>query len=227
MVLRFAVAAVSISLLIWLAASPNRGFAARDRTRIEDEPRKTPSASSPFSPHYDPGGEPDAIDENDDPGAVVPFEMLEPEDVPDIKTIELTTDIAKRAVDALAEVRDKYNEQGIDEYETLEEFVAETEAGKRLEADVLKFGFHDITDWNTSISSVGFAYSALNNDEESEIRAQINAIRQAPDIEADAKATMITSLEAMIASENNKSIIRQLMQDQYYAAKLKLLDETE
>ncbi|MGI9464211.1 MAG: hypothetical protein ACR2OM_09740 [Aestuariivirgaceae bacterium] len=230
------VAAVSISLLIWLAASPNSLLAAKkDQSRIGEEPQKPPSTNSPFNPHFVPDKpEPETTpkqapepDLPDDPDQVVPFDILEPEDIPIIKTIELTIDIAKRAVDALAEVRDKYNEQGIDEYETLEEFVTATEAGKRLEADVRKFGFQDISDWNTSIASVGFALGALHDGEEAEILQQIANIKENPDIDAVARAKMVSSLEAMIASENNKSIVRQLMQDEYYAARLKLLEETE
>ncbi len=235
MMRKFTVAAVSISLMVWLSASPNRLLATKDQSRIGEEPQKSPSTSSPFSPHFVPDNkapkkkpqEPSLPDVPHDPGQVVPFEVLEPEEIPVIKTIELTIDIAKRAVDALAEVRDKYNEDGIDEYETLEEFVAETEAGKRLEADVRRFGFQDISDWNMSIASVGFAFGAVHDGEDEAILQQITTIKEDPDIDAAARAKMISSLEAMIASDNNKSIIRQLMQDQYYAAKLRLLEETD
>ena len=60
-----------------------------------------------------------------------------------------------------------------------------------------------------------------------DIRQQINEIQSDPEIDAEAKKKMIASLEAMIASDNNKSVIRQLMGDEYYADKLKLLEETE
>ena len=221
MVRRFTVAAVSISLLLWLAASPERASAVKDQSRIGEEEKLPPSPTSPFSPD-------DSEQHKDEqPGPAVPFEMLEPADIPIVISVELTMDMAKRAIDALAEVRDKYNDQGIEEYETLEEFVEATPAGKRLEKDVMMFGFKDVTDWNASISSVGFAYSAVVDDEEDEIRQQISEIQIDPQIDAEAKRKMVASLEAMIASDNNKSIIRQLMQDEYYSARLKLLEETE
>ena len=230
MVRVFAALAVSISLSIGLAASPSRSFAAKDQARIGEDPESAPKKSAPLGPHNmfeDPPNMEPIPDGGEDPGQVVPFELLESEDIPVIKTIELTVDIAKRAIDALSEVRDKYNDQGIDEYDTLEEFVSATDAGKRLEADVRRFGFEDITDWNTSITSVGFAYGAVKDGEEEEILQQISEIKADAEIEADAKTQMIASLQAMIASTNNKSIVRQLMQDEYYAAKLKLLDATE
>ena len=124
-------------------------------------------------------------------------------------------------------MRDKYNDQGIDAYETLEEFVRETDSGKLLEKDIKSFGFKDVTDWNTSISSVGFAYGAVTDNEEAEIRQQISEIQIDAQINDEAKRKMIASLEAMIASDNNKSIVRQLMQDEYYSERLKLLEETE
>ncbi|NNE24352.1 MAG: hypothetical protein HKN11_17260 [Rhizobiales bacterium] len=225
MVRKFTIAAVSINLLVWLAASPDGAGAVKDQSRIGEEDKLPPSPTSPFSPHDDPEVAPEH--KQDEPDPKVPFEALEPEDIPVVVSIELTIDLAKRALDALAEVRDKYNDQGIDEYETLEEFVRETEAGKRLENDIKRFGFKDITDWNTSISSVGFAYGAATVNEDDDIRQQISEIKIDPQIDAETKQKMISSLEAMIASDNNKSIIRQLMQDEYYSARLKLLDETE
>ncbi|MDH3741810.1 MAG: hypothetical protein OER56_09455 [Hyphomicrobiales bacterium] len=225
MVRKFTIAIVSINLLFWLAASPEGAGAVKDQSRIGEEGKLPPSPTSPFSPHGDPEDTPGHHQDKPDPA--VPFEVLEPEDIPVVVSVELTIDLAKRALDALAEVRDKYNDQGIDEYETLEEFVRETEAGKRLEKDIRRFGFKDITDWNTSISSVGFAYGAATDNEEDDIRQQISEIQIDSQIDAETKQKMISSLEAMIASDNNKSIIRQLMQDEYYLARLKLLDETE
>ena len=163
----------------------------------------------------------------DGPGTLVPFEDLEDGQIPLVETVELTFEIAKNAVNALSEVRDKYDGRGIDEFETLEEFVENTQAGKELQADVQRYGFANITEWNRAISSVGFAYSAISNDEETLIREQISDIKDDPDIAEPTRVKMIASLEAMIASTNNKAIIRQLLDDTYYAAKLKLLDETE
>ena len=225
MVRKLANAAVSINLLLWLAASTNLANAAKDQSRIGEDEKLPPSPTSPFSPHQN--EDQDEHQGDDQPPASVPFEGTEPIDIAPVTAIELTPDIAKRAIDALAEVRDKYNDQGIDDYETLEDFVSGSEAGKRLEADVKSFGFKDITDWNNSISSVGFAYGALVHNEEEQIRREITDIEQDPQIDAEAKKKMIASLEAMIASDNNKAVVRQLMQDEYYSTRLKLLEEGE
>lgn len=223
MVHKFIITGVSINLLLGLTASPDSLGAIKDQSRVGEEENLPPSPVSPFSP--DPGDSQEHKHEK--PGPDVPFEVLGPEDIPVVIAIELTVDLAKRAVDALAEVRDKYNDKGIDDYETLEEFVRETDAGKLLEEDLKSFGFKDVTEWNNSISSVGFAYSAITHNEEDEIRQQIIEIQIDAQIDAEAKRKMITSLEAMIASDNNKSIIRQLMQDEYYSERLKFLEEAE
>ena len=224
MVRRFTIAAVSISLSIWLAASLDVADAAKDQSRIGEEPKPQPSPNSPFSPGND---ELDLNTPGDNSIPDAPFEILEPDEIPHVKSIELTLDMAKRAIRALDEVHNKYEDQGIADYDTLEEFVAATDAGKRLESDVRRYGFTNITDWNDSISSVGYAYLAVVHDEDEQIRQQISEIQIDPEISAAEKERLVGSLEAMISSANNRSIIRQLMRDDYYAAKLQLLEQTE
>jgi hypothetical protein len=140
---------------------------------------------------------------------------------------ELTVDAAKRAIDAFAEVRDKYNDAGMEKYESLEDFVAETEAGKRLEAEIMAFGFSGISDWNETIMLVGIAYSAFVYDYAADLRQQIRAIRDDRTIDDDMRAQLIAGLNALMPSRNNRIVMQELFNDQSYRDKLRLLEEEE
>jgi hypothetical protein len=143
------------------------------------------------------------------------------------ETVELTIDIAKRALDALAEVRDKYTTEGIENYITLEEFVAETEAGKRLEADIMAHGFADITDWNVAIMAVGFAYSAIIYDYAADLRQQIEEVRNDPNLDEEMRAQLVAGLTALMPSRANRIVVQALLDDPIYRDRLRLLQEEE
>lgn len=145
----------------------------------------------------------------------------------DLATEALTVDAAKRAVDAFVEVRDKYNGQGLENYDSLEAFVAETEAGKRLEADVMAHGFSDITDWNTTIMAVGFAYSAIVYDYAADLRQQIRDVRSDRSLDEQMRERLIAGLTALMPSRNNRIVLQALLDDPIYRERLKLLQEEE
>lgn len=148
-------------------------------------------------------------------------------EIPVITTIELTEDIAKRAIDAFAAVRDKYQDANLEEFENLQDFVDQVPEGKQFEADIKSFGFENVTEWNTAITTVGFAYSALTDDQTHEILLQIDEISKDDNVAQDMKDRMVSSLRAMIPSENNKKVIENLARDPAYEEKLKLLAEEE
>lgn len=140
---------------------------------------------------------------------------------------DLSVDAAKRAIDAFAAVRDKYNDAGMDNYESLEEFVAETEAGKRLEAEIMAYGFSDISDWNDTIMAVGIAYSAFVYDYAADLRQQIRQVRDDPTIDDEMRAQLIAGLNALMPSRHNRIVMQELFNDQSYRDKLRLLEEEE
>jgi hypothetical protein len=140
---------------------------------------------------------------------------------------DLTVDAAKRAIDAFAEVRDKYNDAGMENYQSLEEFVAETESGKRLEAEIMEFGFSGIGEWNETIMLVGIAYSAFVYDYAADLRQQIREIRDDPTIDDDMRAQLIAGLNALLPSTTNRIVMQELFNDQDYRDKLRLLEEEE
>jgi hypothetical protein len=141
--------------------------------------------------------------------------------------VELTVEAARRAVDAFVAVRDKYNDEGLEDYNSLEEFVAETEPGKRLEAEVMEHGFADITDWNQTIMAVGFAYSAIVYDYASDLRQQIEAVRKDRTLDQQMRERLIAGLTALMPSRSNRTVLQALLDDPIYRERLKLLQEEE
>jgi hypothetical protein len=107
----------------------------------------------------------------------------------------------------------------------LQDFVDQSEDGKRFDADIRAAGFANVNDWNTAITTVGIAYSALEDDPTADIEAQIVEIESDPTIALDLKGRVVRNLRAMIPSSNNKTVIQAMLDNQTYADKLKLLAE--
>lgn len=148
-------------------------------------------------------------------------------EVPDIQSVELTLDEAKRALDTWLLVRDKYRDADLEAYDDLQEFVDKNEQGSAFEADIRAAGFVSASAWNVAITSLSFAYSATIDDPSAEIAAQIEEIKVDDTIAQDMKDRMIASLSAMIPSENNKRIVAELLADPAYKPKLEQLETGE
>lgn len=146
-------------------------------------------------------------------------------EIPDVTVIELTADIARRSIDALALVRDKYKDANLENYESLQDFVDQTDEGKLFETDIKAAGFATVDEWNIAITSVSFAYSAIVDGGTDELEAQIADIEKDSSLAQDLKDRMIKGLKAMIPSENNKKVVQALIDDPAYTEKLKLLAE--
>lgn len=205
---------VGLGLLVATTFAPafSQTSPPKDQTQIQPE---QPEATQPNTTQEPPDSDTE------------PSSEMSLGDVPEIETVELTPEIARKAVDAFMMIRDKYANTPIYEYEDLEEFVQKTEDGKRLEADIKTFGFSNVTQWNTAITTVGLAYSALNDDPSDNVEQQIAEIQADTTIAQDMKDRMVKSLSAMIPSENNKKVVGELAKDSAYAEKLKLLSEEE
>jgi hypothetical protein len=185
---------------------------------------ETPPAPETDAPPADPGAEPPPAEE---PPAVEEEPPADDElslgEIPVVETMELTADVAKRAIDAYAMVKDKYKDADLESFETLQDFVDQTTDGKAFDTDVKSFGFAAVNEWNTAITSISIAYLALNDDPTADIKAQIEEIRNDTELAQDMKDRMIASLTATIPSENNLRVVREVNMDAVYAEKLKLL----
>lgn len=147
-------------------------------------------------------------------------------DIPIVETLELTLEKARKALDAYILVREKYKDAALEDFENLQDFVDQSPVGKTFEADIKAAGFADVTEWNTTITTLSFAYDNSIDDQTTEIKQQITELQADTEMAEDMRNRMITALNAMIPSENNKTILDALKADPAYAEKLKLL-ETE
>jgi len=146
-------------------------------------------------------------------------------EIPDVTVIELTDDIARRSIDALALVRDKYKDANLENYESWQDFVDKTDEGKKFEADIKSAGFANVDEWNVAVTSVSFAYSAITDNLAEDLNTQIAEIEKDTSLAQDMKDRMIKGLKAMIPSENNKKVVQAMIDDPAYTEKLKLLAE--
>ncbi len=161
-----------------------------------------------------------------DDSAIAPDDMSLGE-IPEIKTIELTLDIARHAIDSYVLVKTKYAGTDLESSENLQDFVDQNPQGKDFEADIKAAGFANVDDWNTAITTLGFAYTGFTDDPTAEIKEQIGEIEADTALAQDLKARMINSLNAMIPSDNNRTVVAELIKDPAYAEKLKQLETVE
>jgi hypothetical protein len=161
----------------------------------------------------------------DAPDAEEPADDFSLGEVPDeIETVELTSDMAKKALDVYVIVREKYKDADLENYDSLQDFVDQNAQGKFFDADVKAAGFTDVNQWNLAITTLSFAYSNTLEDQTDDIRQEIENVKNDPDLAQDIKDRMVKSFEAMIPSANNTKIVEELIKDQTYAEKLKGLD---
>jgi hypothetical protein len=151
----------------------------------------------------------------------------EPETIPPVKTTELTPDVAKRAIDGFVLARERYTDSMLDQYETLEEFMAKSAEGKQLEADFKALGFANVADWEVAIATVSLTYGAISDGADYDVPQQIEEIKADSSLTAAKKDELIAWLTSLIPSDNNKKVIAEIMKDESYRQKLELLAEEE
>ncbi len=124
-------------------------------------------------------------------------------------------------------VRYQIENSDLDAYESLQEFVEQNVEGKAFEADIKAAGFGSVNDWNLALTTLGFAYAGVVDDQSAEISQQIAELEADTELAQDMKDRMITSLKAMIPSENNKKVVEDLLANADYAEKLKQIELVE
>lgn len=87
--------------------------------------------------------------------------------------MELTPDIAKRALDSYLLTKEKYADTDLEQYENLQDFVDQTAEGKSFEADIKAAGFATVTDWNLAITTLGVIYGSVIDDQTPGLLQQI------------------------------------------------------
>jgi hypothetical protein len=148
-------------------------------------------------------------------------------EIPVIETIELTPDLARRALDSYIAAREKFVNSDLDQFENLQDFVDQTEDGKAFEADIKAAGFANVTDWNLAITTLGLTYGSIVDDQTPDLMLQIEEIQQDTEMAQDIKDRMVKALKALIPSDNNRKVVEDLLDDPVSGEKLKLLDIEE
>jgi hypothetical protein len=174
---------------------------------------------------------PEAAPDNSTDPATPPEENMSEDDfslgdIPVVETLELTADKARNALNVYVVVRDKYKDAALEDFENLQDFVDQSPQGKAFEVDIKAAGFPNVTEWNTTITTLSFAYDNQRDDQTSAIKDQVAELQNDPEIAQDMKDRMIAALNSMIPSENNKKILEGLLADPAFKDKLSLL-ETE
>jgi hypothetical protein len=220
-----------------LAAVPQIVRAAeKDESRLptsDQTGQQTPVTEPLVLPGPDTSARPPAEDLTArDPELPADDSEISPDDlslgeIPEIKTIELTVDIARHAIDSYVLVKTKYAGTDLESSDNLQDFVDQNPHGKDFEADIKAAGFANVDDWNTAITTLGFAYTGFTDDPTAEIKEQIGEIEADTALAQDLKTRMISSLNAMIPSVNNRTVVAELIKDPVYAEKLKQLETVE
>ncbi len=148
-------------------------------------------------------------------------------EIPTVETVELTPETARKAMDAYVMVREKYKDAALENYENLQDFVEQDSHGKAFDADIKGYGFATANDWNTAITTVGFAYSNLIDDQTADLRQQIEEVKNDSEMAQDMRDRMVQALNAMIPSDNNRKVVEDMSKDPVYAEKLKALETEE
>jgi hypothetical protein len=186
-------------------------------------PAVTPPEAVPL-----PGDAAEPVDPENAPADGANEEDLSLGDIPIVETIELTPDSAKKALDTYLLVREKYKDAELENYENLQDFVDQAPQGKAFEADVKAAGFPNVTDWNTAVTTLSFAYDNSVNDQTADTKKQIEELEKDTETAKDMRDRMIKALQAMIPSDNNKKVVEEMKADAAYGEKLKILEtETE
>lgn len=184
-----------------------------------------PGATSPGLGPETPGTPP-TVPEDDD-GDTPENEELSLGEIPIIETIELTPDLAKRALDSYIAAREKYVNSDLEQFENLQDFVDQTEDGKAFDADIKAAGFANVTDWNLAITTLGLTYGSIVDDQTPDLLLQIEEVEQDTEMAQDIKDRMVKALKALIPSDNNRKVVEELLDDPVFGPKLKLLDIEE
>lgn len=200
-------------------AAPAQPGAATPPSPAEAETPAEPPAEDLTQP--DPGQPATEDDEGTSP------DELSLGEIPVIETMELSPDIAKRALDSYLLTKEKYANTDLEQYENLQDFVDQTPEGKNFEADIKSAGFANVTEWNLAITTLGVIYGSVIDDQTPDLLLQIEEVEQDTELAQDMKDRMIKALKAMIPSGNNKKVIEDLLADPVYGPRLQQLDIEE
>lgn len=220
--------ATLLTLLIWqgLPAGTSEAKPIEDQVMPLDIPDAPPETlSQPGTPPAPASTEPDTgnPDDADSPAA----NDISIGEIPTIEIMELTPDIARRALDSYIAAKAKYADADFEQFENLEDFVDQSADGPSFASDVRAAGFASVSDWNLAVTTLGLTYSSVIDDQSADLLLQIQEIEADDQLAQDMKDKMVKALKALIPSETNKKIVEDMVADPVYGSRLKQLDIEE
>jgi len=142
-----------------------------------------------------------------------------------VEKVELTADIARKAIDAFMLIEARYPETFA--YTSYEDFVAKDKAGKAFETDIKALGFSSVSEWKAAIDTVGDTYQIISEGADQGIETQIEEVKADKTLPQAEKDRILSALAPFVQSENNKKVVADLLKDPIYGEKLRLLAEEE
>lgn len=139
--------------------------------------------------------------------------------IPVVPQTQLNETSAKGAVDAFLAIREKYG----DDTPKLQADRPATQgyaALQGVEGIVGEHGFSNTDQWHTTLVSVALAYGFAKEGNADDMDKAIAEIKANPQVPDDLKQQMITMIAGVRPSENNLAVVKGLMGDSGYAAKL-------
>ncbi len=135
-----------------------------------------------------------------------------------IPQVELSDQSARKAIDALLAMRDKYGDKapGV---KARGSSAAAFSALEGVTSIIRQHGFSSTEEWHKAVVSVAMAYGFAR--EKTDVDESIAKIQNNPQIPAALKQQMLAMMKGVQPSDNNLEIVRGLMSDATYAEKLK------
>lgn len=139
--------------------------------------------------------------------------------IPVVPQTELSETSAKGAIDAYLAIREKYG----DDTPKLKADRPATEgyaALQGIEGIVGGHGFSNTDQWHTTLVSVALAYGFAKEGKADDVDKAIAEIKANPQVPENIKQQMVAMIAGVRPSENNLTVVKGLMGDSGYAAKL-------
>lgn len=138
--------------------------------------------------------------------------------------VELTADMARRAVDTFLEVQGKYGDNALDDPSD-PKAIADTMKNEgiydKVKSDVTHHGFSGVEDWAKTFTSVGLAASFVREGQDAgSVDRQIADLEKDEAVPQAMKDATIAMLRQMRPSENNIAVAKALLEDPAYKDKV-------
>jgi len=139
--------------------------------------------------------------------------------MPRIPSIELTEKSAKNSIDTYFTLREKYGDT-VPPANNSQALIQGMRASADVNAIMAGNGFKNAGEWQKTITSVVLAHGFLKKGNRNDMDTQIAEIQANPEIPPAVKQQMLSSMKSMRPSDNNMNVVKRLLADPTYGAKI-------